>query len=101
MTKDERLELIDELRAKADAHRAEIARREAEREEDPFAMQDYLMAEAEGGRASLIHKSGDDAVLVFKTVEDATVPEPAPTPEEFTDTQIEAISHFVVDFVNH
>ena len=48
---------------------------------------------------SRVNKSDTGAGVVFKTMEDAIVPETTPAPEEFTDTQIQAISYFVVSWV--
>lgn len=86
MTRDERLELIAQLRQQADAGRAEVARRRACLEADP----DWLREEPR----HLVTKK-DAADLMYKTY--------TPPPEEeaaFTDTQEQAIAEFVVEFTN-
>ena len=68
MTRDERLDMIDRLRADAAEHRANIARRQAEREVDPCAMQDHLMSEARETQASpCVEKSGPAPGVIYKS----------------------------------
>jgi hypothetical protein len=67
-------ERIEELRAQAAEHRANIARRQAEREADPGKMQDYLMGEeTTSSREEVRTKKSSDAGLVFKQRDDALV----------------------------
>src|SRR5262249_3923352 len=86
MTRDERLELIAQLRQPAGAGRAGVARGRGCLEADPDLVR--------GGTRPLVTKK-DAADLMYKTY--------TPPPEEeaaFTDTQEQAIAEFVVEFTN-
>jgi hypothetical protein len=82
MDRNERLDRIDELRRQADEGRARIAEREAERERDPIAMDNYLRGEREAAAAAeqgtLVQRRADEG-LIHRTVDNAlvTVPEGA------------------------
>ena len=79
MTRDERLDRIDELKASNDQLHAERDGRARARELDPFAYDDYLRAErsAEPERGAYVQRESSQAGLVFKTNSNALVPVPA------------------------
>ena len=79
MTRDERLDRIDELKASNDQLHAERDGRARARELDPFAYDDYLRAErsAEPERGAFVQRESSQAGLVFKTNSNALVPVPA------------------------
>ena len=79
MTRDERLDRIDELKASNDQLHAERDGRARARELDPFAYDDYLLAErsAEPERGAYVQRESSQAGLVFKTNSNALVPVPA------------------------
>ena len=79
MTRDERLDRIDELKASNDQLHAESDGRARARELDPFAYDDYLRAErsAEPERGAYVQRESSQAGLVFKTNSNALVPVPA------------------------
>jgi hypothetical protein len=76
MTRDERLDRIDELKASNDQLHAERDGRARARELDPFAYDDYLRAErsAEPERGAYVQRESSQAGLVFKTNSNALVP---------------------------
>jgi hypothetical protein len=77
-------DLIDQLQASAAEHRAELERRESEREADPCAMQDHLLAEhaaseairsspvSETASTGLVYKDYDNGALQSAATPDAT-----------------------------
>jgi hypothetical protein len=67
----ERLDRIEQLKAEADEGRERIAEREAARERDPIAYDNFL-------RSQRVEREAGDLSLVFKTREDALAPVPAP-----------------------
>src|SRR5262245_44333131 len=82
MNRDERLDLRERTAASAAAHRREIERRQAERENDPIAFDNWLRAEPIG--APLMQKSDDAADLMYRTIAHAT-PAPAAADGEASD----------------
>jgi hypothetical protein len=81
MTRDERLDLIDRLRAEADAGRERIAERERARESDPIAFDDWCRAErsVEPIRSAPMAETELPDIIYRTYAPDA--PEPAPEPE--------------------
>jgi len=82
MTRDDRLDLIDELQRKADEHRAEIERRQEARERDPALMDDFLRSEREAaaepiGGAPV--SAAPDAGILHRDYYAAASPEPEPS----------------------
>jgi hypothetical protein len=73
MTPEERLDLIDELKASNDKLRAERDERERARELDPFAYDDYLRAErtAEPERDACVQREAPAGGLVYRRMDDA------------------------------
>jgi hypothetical protein len=65
----ERLERINQLRVEADEGRARIAEREAERERDPIAYDDFLRAEHD----SYVARESLPGELIYKDRRDALV----------------------------
>jgi hypothetical protein len=87
MTREERLDLIEQLRADADAGRERIAenRRRLEElaESDPVAFDDYLRAERKHEGSSLMRKSDHPAGLLYRTTDNALQRAPAVEREAF------------------
>jgi hypothetical protein len=76
--RNERLNMIDRLKAETDAHRENLLRRQEKRENDPMAMHDHLMAgAAETQRAAPVQRDGQVAGLLYRVTE--TTPAPAQT----------------------
>jgi hypothetical protein len=89
----EKRALIEQLQEKSEAGRAEISRREQEREDNPALMQDYLMAR---------DYSAPDAGLEYKDFENPPLPntQPATYLDQpcFTEAQADSICELVVRY---
>src|SRR5262245_23002143 len=77
MTRDERIAMIERLRAENAESITELERQRADREADPIKMFEWLRATEPIGK-SHVRKSDDDLGLVFRTQEDAALPAPEP-----------------------
>jgi hypothetical protein len=104
MDRLERVALIERLRDENARSRAEIERRQAEREANPFA--DIVPDQRDTGdpddlhhgepiAEALMRKSDDGLGLAYRTIEDATPPAPQPEPEVFNADQIDELAHLV------
>jgi hypothetical protein len=88
MDRFEREARIQELEQRSAEHRAELERRESEREADPCAMQDHLLAEhaaSEAIRSSPVSQPGEIG-LVYKDFDNGAL-DAAPTADADTDAE--------------
>jgi hypothetical protein len=80
VTRDERLDLVDTLKAANAESRERIRQRQEERERNPELMDDHLRAErsAELGPSPPVSETGEPGALVYKRFENPPAPAPEP-----------------------